>query len=66
MVVSSWYDVLFFSSDVYLCVDDLGEQSIPDQRQEIKSMVVDMLHNWSHKYVSHNGNVKCLDSTIKC
>ena len=29
-------------------------------------MVVSMLQNWSQRYSSHNNNVKCVDSTIKC
>ena len=65
MVVSSRYDILFFSFDVYLCIGDLDEKSIPDQRQEIKSMIINMLHNSSHKYSNYNSNVKCVDSTIK-
>ena len=35
-----------------------------DQIQEIKSLVINMLHNWSHMYSSHNNNIKCVDSTI--
>ena len=33
---SSWYDI-------HLCFDDLDEQSISDQRQYIKSVVVNMM-----------------------
>ena len=29
-------------------------------------MVVKMLQNWSQRYYSHNSNIKCVDSTIKC
>ena len=29
-------------------------------------MVVSMLQNWSQRYSSHNSNIKCVDSTIKC
>ena len=29
-------------------------------------MVVSILQNWSKKYFSHNSNIKCVDSTIKC
>ena len=39
MVVSSQYDDKVFVS-VYLCLGDSNEQSIYDQRQEIKTMVV--------------------------
>ena len=46
--------------------DDLNEQNIFDQRQEIKSMIDSMLKNWSQRYYSHNSNIKCVDSTIKC
>ena len=35
-------------------------------KQEIKSMVVSMLQTWSQRYSSHNSNIKCVDSTIKC
>ena len=30
------------------------------------SMVISILHNQSQKYSSHNSNIKCVDSTIKC
>ena len=56
---SSWYDI-------FLCLGDLDKQNMYDQRQEVKSMVVSMLKNWSHRYSSHNSNIKCIDSTIKC
>ena len=29
-------------------------------------MVVSILQNLSHRYSSHNSNIKCVDSTIKC
>ena len=29
-------------------------------------MVVNMLQNLSQMYYSHNSNIKCVDSTIKC
>ena len=47
VVVSSWYDVCLSSLwwNVYLCDDDSEEQSFSDQRQKIKSMVVNMLKN---------------------
>ena len=35
----------------------------PISNKEIKSMVV--LQNYNHMYSSHNGNVKCVCSTIK-
>ena len=65
VIVSSQYDSLVFVG-VYLCLGDLNEQNIYDQRQEIKSMIVSMLQNWSQRYSSHNSNIKCVDSTIKC
>ena len=51
---------------VYLYLGDSNEQSIFNQRQEIKSMVVSMLQNLSQRYYSHNSNIKYVDSTIKC
>ena len=74
---SSWCDewlcrlrtTVWFSSSccsVYLCLDDSNEQSIYDKRQEIKLMVVNILQNWSQRYSSHNNNIKCIDSSIKC
>ena len=60
---------VWFSSswcNVYLCLGDSNEQSIYDNRQEIKSRVVSMLQNWNQRYSSHNSNIKCVDSTIKC
>ena len=30
------------------------------------SMIISMLKNWSQRYSSHNSNIKCVDSTIKC
>ena len=45
-------------------LDDLDEQSIYNYWQEIKSMVVNMIQNLSHKYFSHNSNIKCVESTI--
>ena len=59
-----WFSSLW--CDTYLCLGDLDEQSISDQRQEIKSLVVNILQNWSHRYSSHNSNIKCVGSTIKC
>ena len=41
-------------------------QDIYNWRQEIKSMVINMLQNLSHSYSSHNNNIKCEDSIIKC
>ena len=32
----------------------------------MKSIVVNMLKNWSQRYFSHNSNIKYVDSTIKC
>ena len=29
-------------------------------------MVINMFQKWSHRYSSHNNNIKCVDSTIKC
>ena len=51
---------------VYLYLGDSNEQSIFNQRQEIKSIVVSMLQNLSQRYYSHNSNIKYVDSTIKC
>ena len=42
VVVSSQYIDLVFVG-VYLCLGDLNEQSIYDQRQKIKSIVIGML-----------------------
>ena len=41
-------------------------QIIFDQRQEIKSMVINMLYNENHMYYSHNNNIEYIDLTIKC
>ena len=49
-----------------MCLGDLDEQSIYGHRQEIKSIVVNMLQNWSHTYYSYNSNIKYIGSTIKC
>ena len=60
--------MFWFSSSwcsVYLCLSDLDEQSIYNQRQEIKLIVVKMLLNWSHRYFSHNSNINCVGSIIK-
>ena len=57
--LSLWYDV-------YSCLNNSNEQSIFDHRQKIKSMVISMLQNLSQKYYSHNINIKCVDSTLKC
>ena len=67
-VVSFRYDAMVFvssSCSVYLCKGDLDRQNISDQSQRIKSMVVSMLQNWSHRYYSHNSNIKCVGSIIK-
>ena len=45
----------------FICVDDSDEQNISNQQQEIKSMIVNILHNFNHRYFSHNINIKCLD-----
>ena len=51
----------------YICVGAIQtSKSISDRRKEIKSMVINMLQNWSHWYSSHNSNIKCIGSTIKC
>ena len=26
-------------------------------------MVINMLHNWNHRYSNHNSNIKCVGST---
>ena len=36
---------VFVMVNFYLCEGNLDEQNISDQRQEIKSIVVNMLHN---------------------
>ena len=59
VVVSSQYNDLVFVG-VYLCLGDLNEQSIYDQRQEFKSIVIGMLQNLSQMYSSHNNNIKCI------
>ena len=33
-------------------------------KQEIKSMIINILQNLSHRYSSHNSNIKCI-GTIK-
>ena len=53
------------SYKVYLCVDDSDKQSIFNHRQQIESMVINMLQNWSHRYSNHNSNIKYLGSIIK-
>ena len=47
-------------SETFIYVRDSNEQSKFNQRQEIKSTVINMLENWSHKYSNHNSNIKCL------
>ena len=58
---------LFSSSwcSVYLCLGNLDEQNIYDQKQEIKSIIINMIQNWNHKYFSHNSNIKYLVLIIK-
>ena len=34
--------------------------------QEIKSIVINMLQNYNHRYFNHNINIKCIDLIIKC
>ena len=51
--------------EVYLCLDDSNEQSIYNQTQEIKSMIINMLQNYNYVYSSHNSNIKYVSSTIK-
>ena len=51
---------------MFIFVSYSNEQSISDQRKEIKSMVVNMLQNFIYMYYIHNGNIKCIVSTIKC
>ena len=76
-LLSSWYyrwlcrpsPTVWFSSswcNVYLYFGDSDKQSKYNQRQEIKSMVISILQNLSHRYSNPNSNVKCVDSTIKC
>ena len=47
---------------MYLC---LGIQTSKHQKQEIKSMVDNILQKWNHMYSSYNNNIKCVGSTIK-
>ena len=59
----------WFSSswcDVYLCLGDSDEQNIYNHIKEINLMVVNMLQNLSHRYFSHNSNIKCISLIIKC
>ena len=67
MLLLFWCDICLLSSwsDVCLYESDLEKQSISDQRQEIKSMVVNMLQNLNYRYSSHNSNIKCVCLTIK-
>ena len=57
-LLSSW-------CDIYLYLGDSDKQNIYDKRQEIKSMVINILQNLSYMYSSHNNNIKCVGSTIK-
>ena len=63
----SWCNVYLSSSwcDVYLCEDNPDEQSVFDQQQKIKSIIINMLQNFNHEYSSHNSNIKCVGSIIK-
>ena len=45
---------------VYLCLGNSDEQSKYEQIQKIKSMVVNILQNWSHINYNHNSNIKCV------
>ena len=42
-------------------MSNFDEQSKYEQRQKIKSMVVNILQNWSHINYNHNSNIKCID-----
>ena len=68
VVVSSQYDVSIFVvvCGFYLCLGDSYDQSISDQKQEIKSMIINILQNRSHMYYSHNSSIKYETSTMKC
>ena len=59
-----WFSSLWCG--VYLCLGNSDKQTIYDQRQEIKSMIINMVQNWNHMYFSHNSNIKYIGSTIKC
>ena len=68
--MSSQDEVLIFIIIVqYLFVfffGDSDKQNIFDQRQKIKSIVINMLQNYSYKYYSHNSNIKYVSSTFEC
>ena len=50
---------------LFLCLGDSDKQSIYNQRREFKSIVVNMLQNWSNMYSNHSSNIKCVGTTIK-
>ena len=52
-----WFSTLRFS--VYLCLSGSNEY---DQRQDLKSIVINILQNSSHMYYIHNSNIKCVNS----
>ena len=67
VIVSCRYDVYLSSSswcNVYLCMSDSDKQKIFNQREKIKSIVVNMLQNWSYIFSSHNSNIKFVSSII--
>ena len=51
-----WFSLLWY--DIYFYLDDSNEKSMYDQKQEIKSIFVGMLENWTQKHSSHNNNIK--------
>ena len=60
------WSLICYRTDVYLCLGNSNEQNIYDQGQEIISMVVNMLQNWSLRYSSHNSNTKCVQMYRFC
>ena len=48
-----------------MCLDDLNEQNIYDQRQVNQVNDRQYATYWSQIYSSHNSNIKYINSTIK-
>ena len=52
---------------MFICVKTIQTSKvyiISDKK--VKSMIVSILQNWNHRYSSHNSDIKCVGSTIKC
>ena len=58
-----WFSSLW--CDIFLYLGYSNEQSIFNQRQEIKLIIVSIMQNRSQMYSNHNNNIKYVDSTIK-